>query len=458
LKKPPAASPGLSPGDMVGEYRIVRGLGEGGFGTVYEAVQPIIDKRVAIKVLKRELTAREEAVSRFIGEARAVNQIRHRNIVDIFSFGTLPDHQHYFVMELLEGTTLREHMKQHRRLLPAEVIALAQPIGRALDAAHRAGIAHRDLKPDNIFLARESDGRVVPKLIDFGIAKLLDGNHDSMMNDSGSGSFLGTPRYMSPEQCRGMPVDHRSDVYSLGVVLYEMLTGSRLFEGSNTLDIMTHHTMSSPLPPSEVCPDLPAALDDPILDMLAKKREHRPATVGEAIQGLAKATNLDLPSSVKLYVGSTSSEQIPTRAREEEAAVSDRSGSATVTEPSLETPRRSRRIFAATAFIALASMAVFTLVRSRTPATNVAPVAVLPAAQTEAPATGSAFAPPPVQESPLPSPSAAVPEPAKSAPPRVEKRTTKPPSHVVRQAAVDCSFPYILDASGIRKIRPECLK
>ena len=150
----------LSAGTEVGEYRIERVLGKGGFGVVYAAVQPVIGKQVAIKLLARKYSADQDIVSRFVAEARAVNQIRHRNIIDIFSFGQLPDGRHYYVMEYLDGEPLDTHLRTYGAMPLEEAIPILRAIARALDAAHGKGIAHRDLKPENIFLANDPDGGV----------------------------------------------------------------------------------------------------------------------------------------------------------------------------------------------------------------------------------------------------------------------------------------------------------
>ena len=191
----------LAAGTMVGEYRIERKLGAGTFGDVYAGEQPLIGKRVAIKVLNQRFASDPVMVSRFVAEARAVNKIRQRNIIDIFSFGVLPGlDRHYFVMELLEGLTLGELMDRSGRLPLSVVLPIVRDIAEALDAVHEAGITHRDLKPDNVFLGTERDGSYFPKLLDFGIAKLIG---DEAAHRTGPGMVMGTPRYMSPEQARG---------------------------------------------------------------------------------------------------------------------------------------------------------------------------------------------------------------------------------------------------------------
>lgn len=280
-----ASDQDLTAGQDVGEYRIENAIGKGGFGTVYGAVHPLIGKRVAIKVLARKFSADPEIVSRFVAEARAVNQIRHRNIIDIFSFGQLADGRHYYVMEYLDGEGLDRHLKTHGAMPLAEAVPILRAIARALDAAHAKGIAHRDLKPENIFLARDTDGEVFPKLLDFGIAKLLT-PEDDVVHRTGTGVPLGTPYYMSPEQCRGRGVDHRTDIYSFGIVAYRVLTGTFPFEGDGYMDLMLKQTQEEPPLPSSRNPALPATVDEAIAWMMQKNPDRRPPRVLEGVNAL----------------------------------------------------------------------------------------------------------------------------------------------------------------------------
>jgi eukaryotic-like serine/threonine-protein kinase len=296
----------LKAGHIVGEYRIERKIGEGGFGAVYSAIHPVIGKSAAIKVLSPQFSADPVMVSRFVSEARAVNQIRHRGIIDIFAFGKLDDGRQYYIMELLEGKTLEEYLRERGRLRPAEALPILRQIGRALDAAHTAGIAHRDMKPENVFLVFDEDGTVMPKLLDFGIAKLLG---DSQQSKTRTGTPMGTPLYMSPEQCRGKQVDHRTDIYSFGIMTHVMLTGQPVFTGEDIMDVMMAQVGSTPPSASSVCPDIPAALDTPILRMLAKEAGARPATLGAAVDELvaaARSAGIDVPA-----VATRSSEKLP---------------------------------------------------------------------------------------------------------------------------------------------------
>ncbi|WP_437274666.1 serine/threonine-protein kinase [Sorangium sp. So ce375] len=296
----PGPDPELAPGTLVGEYRVEAKIGAGGFGTVYRAMHPVIGKAAAIKVLSRQCSANPELVSRFVAEARAVNQIRHRNIIDIFSFGALEDGRHYYVMELLEGMTLDAYRRKRGRLPPAEALPILVKIARALDAAHAAGIAHRDLKPENVFLVFDEDGAIFPKLLDFGIAKLL-GESSTAAHKTRTGHLIGTPLYMSPEQCRGKNVDHRTDVYSFGILAHELLAGAPPFDGESAFDLLIKHTSEAAPPVSSVATHLSPALDAPLLRMLEKEPTSRPASLLEGTAALveaARGAGYDLPAGL----------------------------------------------------------------------------------------------------------------------------------------------------------------
>jgi eukaryotic-like serine/threonine-protein kinase len=270
---------------MAGEYRLLRKLGEGGFGAVYEAEHPVLKRRAAVKVLHRVADRDSDAVQRFISEAQAVNQIRNRHIVDVFSFGKLNDGRHFYVMDLLDGEPLDRWLKANGRMDVSTMLQLLSPIAEALDLAHRAGIVHRDLKPQNIFLSWDFGGDTVPKLLDFGMAKLLG---ESTVHTV-SGTPIGTPLYMSPEQARGERVDQRSDVYALGVLCFELLTGQLPFTGDTTVAVLMAHIIQAPPRLSEVCADLSPLLDAPLSSMLAKDPEQRPSSAGVALAALRSA-------------------------------------------------------------------------------------------------------------------------------------------------------------------------
>lgn len=267
------SAPDLTPGTIVGDYRIDQTIGTGGMGAVYQATQPLIGKKVAIKVLHRALCENTDSVQRFIQEARAVNTIGHPNIVDVFGFGTTDDGRAFLVMELLVGETLSERRK--RDLPLDEACAVLIEIAHALEAAHAHGIVHRDLKPDNVFLATRPGAPAI-KLLDFGIAKLTDERERGGVEPTRPGILIGTPRYISPEQVRGRPLDGRTDIYALGVVAYELFTGRVPFTGSDSYEIFEKHVMLRPPKPSAFNARLPAEADALILALLDKDPDKRP--------------------------------------------------------------------------------------------------------------------------------------------------------------------------------------
>ena len=273
-------------GTLVGSYRITKVAGRGGMGVVYLAVQPSIGSRVALKVLSVSHAESPVLVERFFAEARAVNVIRHEAIVNVLDLALLPDGRPYIVMEFLEGAPLSGHISERGALPLGTFTTLAVEALDALSAAHQHGIVHRDLKPDNVFVT--SRGRV--KLLDFGIAKLKPelGAGDVATR---TGSLLGTPQYMSPEQARGLPADARSDVYSFGVVLYEAVTGSRPFEADSLFEILRHHIEVRPEPPTRLAPTLPPAYEQVILRALEKDpalRFQSAAELAHALQEVAR--------------------------------------------------------------------------------------------------------------------------------------------------------------------------
>lgn len=283
----------LAPGDRLGEYEVVEALGRGSFGTVYRARQPVIGKEVAVKVLGAQFSANRETVRRFINEARVVNQIRHPNIVDIFGFGELPTGQKYYVMQLLSGETLASRIKRAGPLDPESALSILESVASALDAAHAQGVVHRDLSAGNVFLADEGSGHVVVKLLDFGVARIPTG---SITVATRTGAILGTPAYMAPEQCLGASdIDHHADIYALGVIVHEALTGKRPFVSKSLAGLASMHTQSAPPRVSESGARYLARLDQPVLLMLEKLPGNRPDSASAAIAELDHAWRAPAP-------------------------------------------------------------------------------------------------------------------------------------------------------------------
>jgi serine/threonine-protein kinase len=245
----PGSAHELSADPLIGvvvdeRYRIERVLGSGGMGTVYEATHIVLARRMALKVLRHELAGQGDLSARFLREARAAASIEHPNVVRISDFGTLSSGQAYFVMELLSGTSLRT-LVTHGPLDPDRVASIAHQVADGLAAAHRAGIVHRDLKPDNIQIDPQAGDFV--KVLDFGLARVAGTSRLTK-----EGVVFGTPQYMSPEQAAGEVVDHRSDIYGLGVMMYEMLTGRVPFEADTYMGVLTKHLRTPPVPPRVV--------------------------------------------------------------------------------------------------------------------------------------------------------------------------------------------------------------
>jgi serine/threonine-protein kinase len=282
----PAVPDELPIGTRVGEYIVVGLLGIGGCGVVYRAAHRVLARPSALKVLDRQLAQSAEMVERFVLEARAANLIRHPNIVDIWDFGRLSDGRPYFVMELLDGVNLEQLLMRQGSLTPAEALELLEPVCGALHAAHEAGIIHRDLKAGNIVVVQQGSRRTV-KLLDFGIAKLTHVDPSSTGLTS-VGRRLGTPSSMAPEQIRGGPVDRRTDVYALGVLLFNVLTGRYPFEAHDPLEVERMHLEAAPPRPSErvgVAPEIDAI----VLRCLEKDPEQRYPTTEAFLKALRDA-------------------------------------------------------------------------------------------------------------------------------------------------------------------------
>ncbi|MBM4777378.1 MAG: protein kinase [Archangiaceae bacterium] len=263
-------------GSTVGEYQVVGKLGVGGMGIVYEGKHPVIGKRVAIKVLLPQLSSQSELVQRFLAEARAVNEIRHRGIVDIFSFGSLASGALYFVMEYLEGESLDKLIERRGAIPVPEALAIVEEVLDALVAAHEAHVVHRDIKPSNLFLVTGRNNKAYVKLLDFGIAKLTSREHNESQPQTRASVIMGTPDYIAPEQAKGAPITPQTDLYAVGVVLYELLTGQRPFRGDNPIQTMWMHLEQATPRPSSVVPDLPTQIDELCLWAMQKNPGDRP--------------------------------------------------------------------------------------------------------------------------------------------------------------------------------------
>ena len=287
-------------GTRIGErYTVLRELGRGGMSEVYVARHELLQKDVAIKVLRPELAANHDALERFHREAIAAAKVGDPRIVEVSDFGHTSDGKAYLVMELLEGQDLRRLIRSEGALPAGRAVAIARQILRGLEAAHERGIVHRDLKAENIFLGRR-DGVDTVKILDFGISKLRDvGNEQGVGREGGAltstGMVMGTPQYIAPEQAYAQSdIDHRADIYAMGVILYEMLTGELPFLGESALELMMQHVQQKPERPSRRRPDLaiPAILEHVTLKALRKERRDRFASARQMLDALPPAEEL----------------------------------------------------------------------------------------------------------------------------------------------------------------------
>ncbi len=274
---------------VAGRFHILERIGVGGMGTVYRAEQVGLGRSVALKILKRELIFDRDTVTRFHREARAMSLLTHPNTVRVFDFGETPEGLLFLAMELLEGELLTHRIEREGALDVREAMGFAGEILASLAEAHEKGIVHRDLKPDNIYLARV-DGREEPvvKVLDFGIAKVIQGDRKIDQLETQAGTVFGTPRYMSPEQAQGKRLDARSDLYAVGVLLYQMLAGQAPFLDDDAVVVMARHIKEQPRSLHAAAPErpIPATLERAVLKALEKDPEARFANADEFMKRL----------------------------------------------------------------------------------------------------------------------------------------------------------------------------
>ncbi|HEY6006502.1 MAG TPA: serine/threonine-protein kinase [Anaeromyxobacter sp.] len=260
-----------------GRYRVLSPLGEGGMGTVYLCEHAVLHRRLAVKVLRPDLASDPELVDRFRNEAVAASRIGQENVVDVLDFGTSEDGSLYYVMEALDGRSLGAVIRQDGPFSVGRTLDLLEQICRALAAAHSSGVVHRDVKPDNVLLVRREDGSELAKVIDFGISH--NRRQAGAAPITRSGAIIGTPEYMAPEQAAGDPVDRRTDVYAVGVLAFEMLTGELPIAAATPIATLVAHQTRTPDPPSRRRPSVPAEVDALVLRALAKRPEDRFASM-----------------------------------------------------------------------------------------------------------------------------------------------------------------------------------
>jgi len=408
----------LPPGAMAGPWRVERELGRGGMGAVYAVVHQSIGKRAALKVVHRSVLSPTFNVERVLQEAKVVNAVDHPNIVDIFETGQLEDGRPYIVMERLEGQTLAARADKGR-MRPEHAIAILIQVADALIAAHAAHVVHRDLKLDNVFLVDNPATPDAPsvKLLDWGIAKLIDRD----VRFTIEGQLVGTPQYLAPEQARGAQVTPQTDVYSLGVMAYELFLEQLPFEAETAAEIMTMHLRVPPPRPSVLWPEIPPALEHLILAMMAKHPERRPtmlevvgrlAAIGEELahQRAAEIAAMTPPVGPAGLATGTCPQSLGTIGVAEPVKASD--------SLSWRYQPAKRWQFALGAAALIASTLVFLVSRD-----DVAPRAAVASPEVQ-PA-------PPAAEVPAPAPVLIEIEPA----PTTSEATTPPPSRAVQRAS-----------------------
>ncbi len=273
--------------EVAGQFRIVKRIGAGGMGAVYKAEQASMRRFVAIKILHPRYLSRKDLVSRFRREARAMSHLSHPNTARVFMYGQVEDGAWYFVMEYLEGKNLAQLVRSEGPMEPSRAAKVMVQVCGALDEAHTYGIIHRDLKPENIFLTSQGGITDYPKVLDFGLAKVTERemNPNSLVLTR-EGMVFGTPEFMSPEQARGQTLDGRSDIYSLGTILYELVSGKLPFDAKQPIEFIQLHVKASPIPLSRRAPRVPEALERVVMKALAKNPNDRYASAREFANAL----------------------------------------------------------------------------------------------------------------------------------------------------------------------------
>jgi len=289
----PSFAQGLVGIVLDGRYRLDAVVGEGGMGAVFRAHHLAMDRRVAVKLLKPHLTSDEAALQRFAREARSTMKVDSPHAVKLFDFGITPQRDYYMVLEYVDGRTVQRELDVDGAFEPRRVLHIARQALHALAAAHASGLVHRDIKPENILLCREGDDPDFTKLLDFGVAKLMEGaarSDRSALAITAAGMVFGTPEYMSPEQACGMPLDPRSDLYSLAATMFAMLTGCAMYRAKSALEWLTMHATEPPPHLADARPELAGyrELDGLLQRCLAKRRDDRPQTADELARAIAE--------------------------------------------------------------------------------------------------------------------------------------------------------------------------
>jgi serine/threonine-protein kinase len=291
----------IEPGQTVGNYTVKAKIGEGGMGAVFLAEHPVIGRKAALKVIHPQHARNAEVVSRFVTEATAINRIGHEHIVEVTDFGRTDAGDFYFIMEYLEGQPLSEVIERAAPLPPSQALGIAAQIADALAASHEHGVIHRDLKPENIFLVSRGEDPAFVKVLDFGLAKLLHTDGAAPRNTR-DGMVMGTPFYMAPEQCEGTAeVDERADVYALGVLLFELLTGKVPFGGNRYADVLMKHMTMRPPSVRSLVPEVPPEVDAIVQRALSKDPAQRYPSMTAFREALLEPSSHAAAPSVSIH-------------------------------------------------------------------------------------------------------------------------------------------------------------
>jgi serine/threonine protein kinase len=316
---------------LTGQFKVLERIGSGGMGAVYKAQQPSMDRFVAVKILHSKFTKRKDLVSRFRREARAMSHLTHPNTAKVFLYGQLEDEACYIVMEYLEGRNLGQIVRQEGPMKPERAIAVLIQACGALEEAHQKGIIHRDLKPENIFLCSQGGLEDFAKVLDFGLAKVTEREmQPGSLILTQEGMVFGTPEFMSPEQAQGKTLDPRSDVYSLAVILYELLTGKLPFDARTPMEFIGLHVQATPIPLAERAPgnEYPFGLQEVLDRALAKKPEERYQSAAEfasALRSLVNDRNVEQAMSAIPDAAAALAETVPSIAAMQQRSQTPRS-------------------------------------------------------------------------------------------------------------------------------------
>lgn len=404
---------------VAGKYRLTRLLGKGGMGSVWEGVHESLGTRVAVKFIDTDYASSDEIRNRFVNEAKAAARLRSKHVVQVYDQGVGDDAKPYIVMEFLEGEPLDRRLDRQGRLSIEETAKIVLHVCRALAKAHEAGIVHRDLKPENIFLVSdEEDQTELAKVVDFGIAKFTD-TSGSSSSSTRTGAVLGTPQFMSPEQARGLrTVDHRADLWSVGVIAYRCVVGSLPFKGEAVGDLLVNICTADPPAPSTVMPDAPAGFDGWVRRALAREQNGRFQSASETADSLAAVAGLESRMGAPSVGGRVDSSELDLARAETPDPLSATGAPLATTNFTTVRSRRPLAILAALFFgvLVIAYFAARSLLHAGPEVTPAASASATPSTNVAAATAEAAPVVTPVNERIVPAPSASAeapnPEPA----------------------------------------------